>query len=345
MTAFPKEKLFDITLEVINGCQSEVIVSVDDIAYYEEACARLLGDAPSRAVEEILDLKHLYPFFYFLPFVFGHGLTSDRHAVRRAALVFSLCVRKVMIVDWSTDHQEAQIQHRGLKHFRSAHLGYYLQQLDDWFYGVCYELFPSGHPFWAHHRTFLHSYLGAMLNEQARNQEAMGASEGSALIQQQSLQKSALIQLCATMIVALSGRMEYLPVYRQMIEAFILLLTLIDDSSDYVEDARSGQASALVQFLTNGESSPHFDESLQKALMIKFYLGGGLEFVRDKQEAQFEILFELVRKHEHELPLLAWKTCLENLKSVCADGLATRERERKVIADMLQNSKEILCDC
>jgi hypothetical protein len=184
-----------------------------------------------------------------------------------------------------------------------------------------------------------------MLNEQARNQEAMGASEGSALIQQQSLQKSALIQLCATMIVALSGRMEYLPVYRQMIEAFILLLTLIDDSSDYVEDARSGQASALVQFLTNGESSPHFDESLQKALIIKFYLGGGLEFVRDKQEAQFEILFELVRKHEHELPLLAWKTCLENLKSICADGLATRERERKVIADMLQNSKEILCDC
>ena len=345
MTAFPKERLFDITLEIINARQPEVIVSADDIAYYEEACAQLLKSAPSRAVEEILDLKHLYPFFYFLPFVFGHGLTNDRHAVRQAALAFSLCVRKVMIVDWSTDQQEAQIQHRGLKHFRSAHLGYYLQQLDDWFYSVCYELFPSGHPFWTHHRTSLHSYLGAMLNEESRNQAAMSAVDGSVLIQQQSLQKSALIQLCATMIVSLTGRMEYLPVYRQMIEAFILLLTLIDDSSDYIEDARSGQASALVQFLTNGESSPHCDEGLQKALMIKFYLGGGVEFIRDKQDAQFDILFDLVRQHENELPLLAWKTCLANLKSVCADGLATREREREALSHILQNSKEVLCDC
>ncbi|HGF2600292.1 TPA: class 1 isoprenoid biosynthesis enzyme, partial [Escherichia coli] len=142
--------------------------------------------------------------------------------------------------------------------------------------------------------------------------------------------KSILHLLVTDMVLYITKKEELTQQFDDMMKSFIMYLTLQDDVLDIIEDIRKQQPSHFYPWISDGNIIENIDENVEKALLIKFYLGGGIErceafvdkYVKDIKSALEKINY----------PLKSWLKVIEAMSLKTKDKLNSfKEVKNKLI--------------
>ncbi len=323
-----KRRYFNDTMDIIN-CNRDVI-NYTDILFYFRSMKKISKKYPLKELEALFDPLNLYPFYYFMPFLFicdTCDKTQYLQKIRYVGIISTLIARRTIITDLFADEQYEQLISRNMGGLRKECLGYYLQIIDLEINNILSRIFTETDSFYVIYNRRFGEYINLMLREK----------EISPLIcidevefTKYAVGKSILHLLVTDMVLYITKKEELTQQFDDMMKSFIMYLTLQDDVLDIIEDIRKQQPSHFYPWISDGNIIENIDENVEKALLIKFYLGGGIErceafvdkYVKDIKSALEKINY----------PLKSWLKVIEAMSLKTKDKLNSfKEVKNKLI--------------
>ncbi|HGF2600279.1 TPA: hypothetical protein ACGAE0_004992, partial [Escherichia coli] len=110
-----KRRYFNDTMDIIN-CNRDVI-NYTDILFYFRSMKKISKKYPLKELEALFDPLNLYPFYYFMPFLFicdTCDKTQYLQKIRYVGIISTLIARRTIITDLFADEQYEQLISRNM---------------------------------------------------------------------------------------------------------------------------------------------------------------------------------------------------------------------------------------
>lgn len=318
------------TLDIING--GEKVTDFSDLLFYFRTLKKIEMRYPYPELKSVFNPLNIYPFYYFMPFLFANDIPERAHykeKIRYTGIISTLIARRTILTDLFADEQYEQLISRDMGALKKENLGYYIQILDFEIGNIIADVFSDDVFFHDSYSLRFNEYISTMLTER----------ELSPLIGMDDFQfkkyatgKSVLHILVSDMVLSIIKRPELREQFDTMLRSFIMYLTVQDDVLDIVEDMKKQQPSHFYPWITGGGIIDESDENTEKAIILKFYLGGGLE----RCEAFFNKYLNDIKNQSMDagIPLDSWLKVINKM----SEKTSLRIEKFKAASEELKNS-------
>lgn len=116
------------TLDIING--GEKVADFSDVLFYFRTLKKIEKKYPYPELKSIFNPINIYPFYYFMPFLFVNNLPEKsqyKEKIRQVGIISTLIARRTILTDLFADEQYEQIISRDMGGLKKENLGYYIQ--------------------------------------------------------------------------------------------------------------------------------------------------------------------------------------------------------------------------
>ncbi|WP_250543976.1 class 1 isoprenoid biosynthesis enzyme [Escherichia coli] len=251
---------------------------------------------PFKELESLFEPLNIYPFYYFMPFLFISDLHDKGQYIERiryVGIISTLIARRAILTDLFVDEQYEQLISRNMGGLKKEYLGYYLQIIDVEINNIASKIFIEPSSFYALYNRRFNEYVNTMLMEKDIS-PLIGMDEKA--FKKYAVGKSILHLLVSDMVLYIIKKQELTHQFDNMMKSFIMYLTLQDDVLDIMEDIQKQQPSHFYPWISDGKIIESIDENVEKAVLLKFYLGGGIERCEDLIDKYVEDIITAVKK-------------------------------------------------
>ena len=301
-----KRRYFNDTMDIIN--YNRKTIRYTDIIFYFRTLKKIRLKYPFKELESLFEPLNVYPFYYFMPFLFISDLHDKGQYIERiryVGIISTLIARRAILTDLFVDEQYEQLISRNMGDLKKEYLGYYLQ-IDVEINNIASKIFIEPSSFYAFYNRRFNEYVNTMLMEKDIS-PLIGMDEGA--FKKYAVGKSILHLLVSDMVLHIIKKQELTHQFDNMMKSFIMYLTLQDDVLDIMEDIQKQQPSHFYPWISDGKIIESIDENVEKAVLLKFYLGGGIERCEDLINKYVEDIITAVKKINH--PLKSWLEVIE----------------------------------
>ncbi len=313
--------------DIINYNQKTIRYT--DIIFYFRTLKEIRLKYPFKELESLFDPLNIYPFYYFMPFLFISDLHDKGQYIERiryVGIISTLIARRAILTDLFVDEQYEQLISRNMGDLKKEYLGYYLQIIDVEINNIASKIFIEPSSFYAFYNRRFNEYVNTMLMEKDIS-PLIGMDEEA--FKRYAVGKSILHLLVSDMVLHIIKKQELTHQFDNMMKSFIMYLTLQDDVLDIMEDIQKQQPSHFYPWISDGKIIESIDENVEKAVLLKFYLGGGIERCEDLINKYVKDIITAVKKINH--PLKSWLEVIERMSLKTKDKLDSF----KVVRDKL----------
>lgn len=312
-----KRRYFNDTMDIIN--HNRKTIRYTDIIFYFRTLKEIRLKYPFKELESLFEPLNVYPFYYFMPFLFISDLHDKGQYIERiryVGIISTLIARRAILTDLFVDEQYEQLISRNMGDLKKEYLGYYLQIIDVEINNIASKIFIEPSSFYAFYNRRFNEYVNTMLMEKDIS-PLIGMDEEA--FKKYAVGKSILHLLVSDMVLHIIKKQELTHQFDNMMKSFIMYLTLQDDVLDIMEDIQKQQPSHFYPWISDGKIIESIDENVEKAVLLKFYLGGGIERCEDLINKYVEDIITAVKKINH--PLKSWLEVIERMSLKTKDKL------------------------
>ncbi|ECI2309569.1 class 1 isoprenoid biosynthesis enzyme [Salmonella enterica subsp. enterica serovar Newport] len=318
------------TLDIING--EERVTDFSDLLFYFRTLKEKERRYPHPELKSLFNPMNIYPFYYFMPFLFVNNIPERnqcKEKIRLIGIVSTLIARRTILTDLFADEQYEQLISRDMGDLKKENLGYYIQILDFEIDKIISDIFSDDVFFRDSYNLRFNEYINTMLTERELSPLI---SMDDFLFKKYATGKSVLHLLVSDMVLGILKRPDLRDNFDQMLRSFIMYLTIQDDVLDIVEDMKKQQPSHFYPWISGGKIIHEVDENTEKAIILKFYLGGGVE----RCEAFFYKYVNDIKKQSMNtgIPLDSWLKVIDKMSK----KTSLRIKNFKVASEELKSS-------
>lgn len=304
-----RHSYFNDTMNIVNGVNKPIKYS--DILFYFRKMKEIRLKYPSSELVSLFDPLNVYPFYYFMPFLLVSDLSDKEkynEKIRYAGILSTLIARRTILTDLFADEQYEQLISRNMGDLKKENLGYYLQILDIEINNIASKIFSEPDGFYTIYNRRFNEYINTMLEEKNIS-PLIGMDECA--FKKYAVGKSVLHMLVSDIVLYIIKKQELTFYFDNMMKSFIMYLTLQDDVHDIIEDIQNQQPSHFYPWISSGKIIESVDENIEKAILLKFYLGGGIERCENLIDKYLEEIFTTSKDINH--PLNTWMEVIEKM--------------------------------
>ncbi|EKJ5694320.1 hypothetical protein PJO24_004528 [Salmonella enterica] len=304
-----KRDYFRDTLDIING--GEKVTDFSDLLFYFRALKKIERRYPYTELRSLFNPMNIYPFYFFMPFLFVNDIPERaqyKEKIRQVGIISTLVARRTILTDLFADEQYEQLSSRDMGDLRKENIAYYIQILDFEIEKIISDVFGGDVFFHDSYILRFNEYISTMLTERELS-PLIGLNELQ--FKKYATGKSVLHILVSDMVLGVIKKTELRERFDIMLRSFIMYLTVQDDVLDIMEDIKKQQPSHFYPWITGGKVIDESDDNTEKAVILKFYLGGGLE----RCEALFNKYVDDIKKQSlyAGIPLDSWLKVIDKM--------------------------------
>ncbi|EJA0166420.1 hypothetical protein ABTX20_004229 [Salmonella enterica] len=318
------------TLDIVNGGQK--VTDFSDLLFYFRTLKKTERRYPYPELKSLFNPMNIYPFYFFMPFLFVNDIPERnqyKNKIRMAGIISTLIARRTILTDLFADEQYEQLISRDMADLKKENLGYYIQILDFEIDKIISEVFSDDVFFHESYSLRFSEYISTMLTERKLS-PLTGMDDFQ--FKKYATGKSVLHILVSDMVLAIIKKPELREQFDKMLRSFIMYLTVQDDVLDIVEDIKKQQPSHFYPWISGGKIIDKPDDNTEKAVILKFYLGGGVE----RCEAFFNKYVKDIKTQSMDagIPLDSWLKVIDKM----SEKTSLRIEKFKTASEELKNS-------
>ncbi len=194
-----KRRYFNDTMDIIN--YNRKTIRYTDIIFYFRTLKEIRLKYPFKELESLFEPLNVYPFYYFMPFLFISDLHDKGQYIERiryVGIISTLIARRAILTDLFVDEQYEQLISRNMGDLKKEYLGYYLQIIDVEINNIASKIFIEPSSFYAFYNRRFNEYVNTMLMEKDIS-PLIGMDEGA--FKKYAVGKSILHLLVSDMVL------------------------------------------------------------------------------------------------------------------------------------------------